>query len=54
MSKASIIGAYNTEFQGIWYLGIITSCLAAAAGLYVIYRERVTAGKVTSELPEAV
>lgn len=25
-----------------------------ASGLYVIYRERITAGKVTSELPEAV
>lgn len=28
--------------------------IIVASGLYVIYRERVTAGKVTSELPEAV
>jgi sugar phosphate permease len=33
-------GAFYTEFLGIWYLGIITSVLAAAAALYVIYREK--------------
>jgi MFS transporter, OPA family, sugar phosphate sensor protein UhpC len=33
-------GAFYTEFRGIWYLGILTSIAAAAAGLYVIYREK--------------
>jgi MFS family permease len=33
-------GAFYTEFLGIWYLGIITSLLAASAALYVIYREK--------------
>ena len=33
-------GAFYTEFLGIWYLGIITSLLAAAAAMYVIYREK--------------
>jgi sugar phosphate permease len=33
-------GAFYTEFLGIWYLGILTSLCAAAAALYVIYRER--------------
>lgn len=33
-------GAFYTEFLGIWYLGIITSILAAFAALYVIYREK--------------
>ena len=33
-------GAFYTEFLGIWYLGIMTSVFAAAAALYVIYRER--------------
>lgn len=33
-------GAFYTEFLGIWYLGIITSLLAAVAAIYVIYRER--------------
>lgn len=33
-------GAFYTEFLGIWYLGIITSILAAGAALYVIYREK--------------
>jgi sugar phosphate permease len=33
-------GAFYTEFRGIWYLGILTSIACAAAGLYVIYREK--------------
>ena len=33
-------GAFHTEFLGIWYLGIMTSVAAAAAALYVIYREK--------------
>ncbi|MDR3563971.1 MAG: MFS transporter [Negativicutes bacterium] len=33
-------GAFYTEFLGIWYLGIITSLLAASAALYVVYREK--------------
>jgi sugar phosphate permease len=33
-------GAFHTEFLGIWYLGILTSVGAAAAALYVIYREK--------------
>ena len=33
-------GAFYTEFLGIWYLGVITSILAALAALYVIYREK--------------
>jgi sugar phosphate permease len=33
-------GAFYTEFRGIWYLGILTSLAAAAAALYMIYRER--------------
>ena len=33
-------GAFYTEFQGIWYLGIITSIFGACATLYVINKER--------------
>ena len=33
-------GAFYTEFLGIWYLGIITSIVAAIAAVYVIYREK--------------
>ncbi len=46
---------------GYWVFGDFPNALTwagmaiiVASGLYVIYRERVTAGKVTSELPEAV
>ena len=33
-------GAFYTQFLGIWYLGVLTSLLAAAAALVVIYREK--------------
>jgi sugar phosphate permease len=33
-------GAFYTEFLGIWYLGVLTSLLAAVAALAVIYREK--------------
>lgn len=33
-------GAFHTGFQGIWYLGIVTSILGAIATLYMIRRER--------------
>lgn len=35
-------GAFYTEFQGIWYLGIITSIFGALATLYVIRKEKQT------------
>jgi sugar phosphate permease len=39
--KYSVVGgAFYTEFLGIWYLGILTSICAAAAALYVVYREK--------------
>jgi len=46
-------GAFYTEFLGIWYLGILTSLCAAAAALYVIYRERNAVAKQFAKTAEA-
>lgn len=46
-------GAFYTEFLGIWYLGILTSICAAAAALYVIYREKNAVAKQFAKTAEA-
>lgn len=46
-------GAFYTEFQGIWYLGIITSAIGAAATLYVIYKEKQALKEKDAVLHEA-
>jgi hypothetical protein len=46
-------GAFYTEFLGIWYLGILTSLCAAAAALYVIYREKNAVAKQFAKTAEA-
>jgi MFS transporter, OPA family, sugar phosphate sensor protein UhpC len=33
-------GSYFTEFQGIWYLGIIISVFCTLCAFYVVYREK--------------
>ena len=33
-------GGYWTEFQGIWYLGVINGIVAAAVSIYIMYREK--------------
>jgi sugar phosphate permease len=46
-------GAFHTEFLGIWYLGILTSIFAAAAAIYVIYREKNAVAKQFAKTAEA-
>ncbi|MGD0972804.1 MAG: MFS transporter [Candidatus Korobacteraceae bacterium] len=46
-------GAFYTEFLGIWYLGILTSICAAAAAVYVVYREKNAVAKQFAKTAES-